>query len=245
MKITVLNGSPKGNNSITLQYIRFLQKRWPQHTFQLFNIAHDIRKIEADEALFVGVIDGIKEADGVLWAFPLYYFLVSAQYKRFIELIWERKVEDIFKNKYTAAISTSIHFFDHTAHNYIHAICDDLGMRYLGSYSADMYDLTKESEQTRLLLFSQIFLGGIEKGITTAREYHPAQTSLFRYEPQGNPQPVVDQGNKEILILTDCAPGDTNLLGMIEKLKRFFIQGAKVVNLSDIDIKGGCLGCIR
>lgn len=245
MKIRVLNGSPKGNLSVTLQYIRFLEKRWPQHTFQVFNIAHDIRKIEADEAAFLGVIDGVKEADGILWAFPLYYFLVSAQYKRFIELIWERNVKHAFKDKYTAAISTSIHFFDHTAHNYIHAICDDLGMRFLGSYSADMYDLMKESEQTRLLLFSRIFLKGIEKGIATAREYPPTKISLFRYEPQGNSPPVVDQGNKEVLILSDCASDDTNLSGMIEKLKRSFVRAPKVANLSDIDIKGGCLGCIR
>lgn len=39
MKIIVLNGSPKGNLSITLQYIRFLEKKYPQHKFQIFNVA--------------------------------------------------------------------------------------------------------------------------------------------------------------------------------------------------------------
>jgi hypothetical protein len=63
-----------------------------------------------------------------------YYFLVSSQYKRFIELIWERKAEGFFKDKYTAVLSTSIHFFDHTAHNYMNAICDDLEMKYLGFF---------------------------------------------------------------------------------------------------------------
>ena len=97
MKIVVLNGSPKGVLSITLQYVRFLEKKYPQHAFQVFNMAHDIRKIESDETLFGAIIDAIKEADGVLWAFPLYYFLVSAQYKRFVELIWERNVAVLSK----------------------------------------------------------------------------------------------------------------------------------------------------
>ena len=126
MKIVVLNGSPKGNLSTTLQYVRFMEKKFPANSFQVFNIAHDIRKIETDETIFRGIIDGMKDADCILWAFPLYYFLVAAQYKRFIELIWEKGAMGVFKGKFTAALSTSIHLFDHMAHNYIHAICDDL-----------------------------------------------------------------------------------------------------------------------
>jgi len=244
MKIVVLNGSPKGIHSITLQYVSFLEKKYPQHTFQIFQIAHDIRKIEADEASFREIIDQVKEADALLWAFPLYYFLVSAQYKRFIELIWDRGTEGAFKDRYAAAISTSVHFFDHTAHNYIHAICDDLGMKFLGSYSADMYDITKESEQKRFLQFGKYFLEGIEKGVATIREYPPIQLHQFRYEPKSQPNPVNTVG-KQVLILTDCKPGETNLANMIETLKSSFTQSAKVVNLSDIAIKGGCLGCIR
>ena len=92
MKIVVLNGSPKGNLSTTLQYVRFMEKKFPGNSLQVFNIAHDIRKIETDETIFRGIIDGMKDADCILWAFPIYYFLVAAQYKRFIELIWERGV---------------------------------------------------------------------------------------------------------------------------------------------------------
>jgi multimeric flavodoxin WrbA len=245
MKIVVLNGSPKGNLSITLQYIRFLEKKYPQHTFQIFNVAHDIRKIESDEVSFRTIIAGIKAADGILWAFPLYYLLVSAQYKRFVELIWERNVAGAFEGKYTAAISTSIHFFDHTAHNYIHGISDDLGMKFLGSYSADMYDLTKETEQKRFLLFGNQFLKGIEEGVVTTREYPPIQFTSFRYEPHDHPQPNVDQGEKKVVILTDCLPGQTNLAHMVDRLKGCFRKAPRVVNLFDIEMKGGCLGCIR
>lgn len=245
MKIVVLNGSPKGNHSITLQYIRFLEKKYSQHTFHIINAAHDIRKIETDESLFMEIIGTIRVADGVIWAFPLYYLLVAAQYKRFIELIWERKVDDVFKDKYAVAVSTSIHFFDHTAHNYIHAICDDLAMKFLGSYSADMYDLAKDMEQKRFLMFGDQFLKGIEKHIFTAPDYKPIQHTSIVYEPQAYVQQAVDQTDKKVLILTDCTPDQTNLKHMVEKLRGCFTKNAQMVNLFDIEMKGGCLGCIR
>jgi multimeric flavodoxin WrbA len=221
-----------------------MEKKFPGNSFQVFNIAHDIRKIETDETIFRGMIDEMKDADCILWAFPLYYFLVAAQYKRFIELIWEKGVEDAFKGKYTAALSTSIHLFDHMAHNYIHAICDDLEMKFLGSYSADMYDLLKETEQKRFLQFSKHLLEGIKKSVSTVREFPSLQTYEFQYEPGDRAQPV-DPGGRQVLILNDCESGQTNLLRMVDKLKNSFLGGAKVVNLYDITIKGGCLGCIR
>jgi multimeric flavodoxin WrbA len=244
MKIVILNGSPKGNLSTTLQYVRFMEKKFPGNSFQVFNIAHDIRKIETDETIFRGMIDEMNDADCILWAFPLYYFLVAAQYKRFIELIWEKGVKDAFKGKYTAALSTSIHLFDHMAHNYIHAICDDLEMKFLGSYSADTFDLLKEPEQKRFLQFCNQLLEGIAKGIPTARVFPPLQLYEFRYEPVDHTQSVAP-GERQILILSDCASGQTSLPRMIEKLKNSFVGDAKVVNLYDITIKGGCLGCIR
>ena len=69
---------------------------------------------------------------------------MHAHYKRFIELVFERGAQAAFAGKYAASLSTSIHFFDHTAHNYIHAICDDLGMRFVESFSPDMTDLLNE-----------------------------------------------------------------------------------------------------
>jgi multimeric flavodoxin WrbA len=244
MKIVVLNGSPKGNLSTTLQYVRFMEKKFPGNSFQVINIAHDIRKIETDETIFRGIIDGMKDADCILWAFPLYYFLVASQYKRFIELIWERGVMAAFKGKYTAALSTSIHLFDHMAHNYIHAICDDLEMKFLGSYSADTFDLLKEKEQMRFLQFNNHLLEGIKNVVSTVREFPPLQANEFQYEPGEQAQPV-DPGGRQVLILSDCESNQSNLLRMIEKLKNSFVGGAKVVNLYDITIKGGCLGCIR
>src|SRR4030065_2822552 len=183
MKITVLNGSPKGHLSVTMQYVNFIQIKFPRHELKILNIASTIKKIEKDGKAFQEIMDEVRSSEGVLWAFPLYYLLVSSQYKRFIELIWERKAADVFKNKYTAVLSTSIHFFDHTAHNYMNAICDDLDMKFLGSFSAAMYDLLSRKGRDRWTLFVSEFLGGFETHVPTSKKFSPVLYRTFDYVP--------------------------------------------------------------
>lgn len=244
MKIIVLNGSPKGNISVTMQYVLFIQKKFPQHELKILNISQEIKKIERDEKAFQGIIDEVRSSDGVLWAFPLYFLLVPSQYKRFIELIWERGAEDVFKNKYTAVLTTSIHFYDHTAHNYMNAICDDLDMRYVGSFSADMYDLLKEKERRKLILFAEHFFEAIENNVATSKNFQPVTHSKFDYVP-GDVENKIDVGGKKVVIVTDSEDSQTNLGRMIERFRTCFSRELEVINLHDVDIKGGCLGCLQ
>ena len=46
MKICVLNGSPKGRDSITMQYVRFLELAFPSHTFVIENVGQRIAALE-------------------------------------------------------------------------------------------------------------------------------------------------------------------------------------------------------
>jgi hypothetical protein len=66
MKIIVLNGSPKGDHSITFQYVNFIQKRFPQHELKAVNVSQKIKRIEKDEKTFLGIIDEVRSSDGVL-----------------------------------------------------------------------------------------------------------------------------------------------------------------------------------
>lgn len=244
MKIVVLNGSPKGNMSVTLQYALFIGKKFPRHELKIFNIAQELRKIEREEKAFQEIIEAVKSADGVLWAFPLYFLLVHSHYKRFIELIWEREAESAFKNKYAASLSTSIHFFDHTAHNYINAVCDDLDMRFVGAFSAAMYDLLQIKGQDKLIRFAEHFFGAIENKMPTSKNFRPLIHRKFDYVP-GQVGKKIDVGGKKVLILTDSDDGHTNLGRMIGRFKSSFSSDVEVVNLNNVDIKGGCLGCIQ
>lgn len=244
MKITVLNGSPKGHLSVTMQYVNFIQKKFPYHELKILNIASQIKKIEKDEKAFQDIMDDVRSSEGVLWAFPLYYLLVPSQYKRFIELIWERGTADFFKNKYTAVLSTSIHFFDHTAHNYMNAICDDLNMKYLGSFSAAMDDLLSRKGREKWTLFASEFFDGIQNHVPTSKKFSPVLYRTFNYAP-GPAEHKISAEGKKVLILSDLTNPQTNLAKMIERFKNSFMDEVKVTNLHQVDIKGGCLGCIQ
>lgn len=244
MKIVVLGGSPKGDNSVTLQYVAFIQKKFPQHEFEVFNIAQRIRQIETDREVFDGILQAVKTADAVLWAFPLYVLLAHGNYKRFIELIGERSAEAAFAGKYTAVLTTSIHFYDHTAHNYLHGICDDWNMRFLGSYSAGMQDLFKEKEQEKLAQFAKNFFDAIDRAAPTERVFAPLTTQTPEFIPVAAASPIGAEG-KKVVIVTDARRQDVNLARMTERFVAALGGEAEVVNLHDIDIKGGCLGCIR
>lgn len=244
MNIVVLNGSPKGDLSVTLQYVRYAAKKMPQHSFQIFPVAQTIRKLEKDEKAFGDLMDAVKKADAVLWSFPLYFLLVCSQYKRFIELIFERRRSDAFAGKYTASLSTSIHFFDHTAHNYIHSICDDLGMKYLGAYSPAMYDLMKKPERVRLLGFVGQFLDSVSRQVPYARVYPPLTAPDFVYEPM-QAKGITETAGTKILIMKDGQQPSGNIDAMVRTLAASFRGSVEVINLMDIDIKGGCLGCCK
>ena len=72
MKIIVLNGSPKGELSITLQYVHFLQNKFPQHELKIFHVSQRIKKLEKDEKTFREIIEEVRSSDGVLWAFGVF-----------------------------------------------------------------------------------------------------------------------------------------------------------------------------
>jgi len=49
MKIVVLNGSPKGDISVTMQYVHFIGRNFPEHELKIVNISSRIKAIEKDD----------------------------------------------------------------------------------------------------------------------------------------------------------------------------------------------------
>jgi multimeric flavodoxin WrbA len=243
MKIAVLNGSPKGQTSVTMQYVNFLQIKFPEVEFNFFDVAQKIKKLEEDQVAWRKIIEEISQSDAILWVFPLYIFLVPSQYKRFIELIWERNSTTAFAEKPAAVLSTSINFFDHTAHNYMNAICDDLQMKFFGFYSAEMNDLLKSREWQRLKIFGETFIQAIKEKSPAIKNNKPLIVSVVDYEPQILKQ--IESDNKKVVIVIDDVEPNTNLRKMVENLQKHFLPAAELWQLKDIDIKGGCLGCIQ
>ncbi|MGO9412098.1 MAG: NADPH-dependent FMN reductase [Spirochaetia bacterium] len=249
MKIVVLNGSPKGDVSVTRQYVLFLEKAFPQHQFVVLPVAQQSRKLERDPAAFDAVIQEVRSADGVIWAFPLYILLVCSQYKRFIELITERGAQSAFNGKHAVTLSTSINYYDSNAHTYMRSVVEDLGMRFVGIHSANMHDLMKLEERRRLRLFAEDFFVSIERGLEFPRlsAALPAERSK-PYLPASPAAAAATHGRK-IVILTDARPeaqpSQESLRAMTARLVSAWGSDVRAVNLHDLDIKGGCQGCLR
>jgi len=179
-----------------------------------------------------------------LGRFELWVLCVPAQYMRFIELIFERGVQDAFKNKYAAVLTTSIHFFDHTAHDYMRAVCEDLNMKYAVALSPDMRDLTEKSQRQNLSIFAENFFEAIVKKTVASRLFKPLTFIDFVYQPS-IPEEKIDTRGKKVVVLTDGHDNNTSVGRMINRFKQSFSYEIEVIDLNDIDIRGACLGCMQ
>lgn len=159
MRVLVINGSPAGENSITLQTVHFIAKFYQKTSFE---ILHAGQKIKSFEKNFDEVAEALGRADLILFCYPVYTFLVPAQLHRFIELIKESGTD--LSGKYATQISTSKHFYDITAHAFIRDICQDLGLRYVRGLSADMEDLLGRKGQKEALAFFRYVRWNMKRG---------------------------------------------------------------------------------
>ena len=123
MKILVLNGSPKGDYSVTLQTVRYWEKRFPGHTFEVLHVGARIKALEKD---FTPALEALAAADVLLFSYPVYTFIAPCQLHRFIELMKLHNAP--VAGKWCTQLSTSKHFYDVTAHRYVEDNCREMGM---------------------------------------------------------------------------------------------------------------------
>ena len=63
MRILVINGSPKGKYSITLQTTNYLQLLHPEHEFEIMHAGQSVKALEKD---FSPALEAVKKADLLL-----------------------------------------------------------------------------------------------------------------------------------------------------------------------------------
>lgn len=237
MKITVINGSPKGQYSITLQTVHYLERKYPEHEFRVLNAG---QKIKALEKNFDEAEDLLTSSDAVIFSYPVYTFLAPSQLHRFIELVKQSGVD--LSGIYATQISTSKHFYDVTAHKYIEENALDMGMRYIRGLSADMEDLLTEKGQKDAEKFFDRFLWSVSEGIYETKA--PSSSSYSRV-PATSADVTEKKSGKDIVIITDNADPESNLAAMIERFRAVFGYETRIVNISEYPLAGGCLGCFR
>ena len=237
MEILVLNGSPKGQFSITLQTVLYLEQRFPQHNFQILNVGQQIRSFEKE---FTPVLKVIQKADLLMFSYPVYTFIAPSQLHRFIELIKKFGID--LSGKFATQITTSKHFYDVTAHRYIQDNCQDLRMKFILGLSADMDDLLSIKGQKEAESFFNYVCWCVKHD-----SYEPLPKlveTTFRV-PADVPDTELTDKSSDVVIITDCEPDNQQLQRMIARFQVVLPLKSRVVNIREYPFQGGCLGCFN
>lgn len=235
MKILVLNGSPKGQYSITLQTVHYLEKLHPEHTFEILHVGQRIKALEKD---FSPAKAALENAELLLFSYPVYTFVAPCQLHRFIELMKESGIS--FAGKYATQLSTSKHFYDVTAHRYIQDNCQDMGMKYIRGLSADMDDLLTEKGQKEAKDFFDFVCWSASSDYC---ETIPAPLPAPAHMTVTIPSSTDTNKPGDVVIVTDCAPEDKQLADMIARFQAVFPRKTRIFNIREYHLMGGCLGC--
>ena len=257
MKILILNGSPKGQYSVTLQTINYLRKLCPKHEFEVIHVGQRIKALEKD---FTPAKEAIEKAKLIIFSYPVYTFIAPYQLHRFIELLKESGID--LKGKFVTQLSTSKHFYDVTAHRYIQDNCQDMGMKFIRGLSADMDDLLKDKGRKEAKEFLKFVFWSMKNDV------YEALPVKNQEEVQLKPVTVPDLGENmsqaeelafqlgdihmaeddkpgDVVIVTDCEKDNVQLQNMIARFRKVFPRKTRVVNIREYPFIGGCLGCFN
>ena len=237
MNILVINGSPKGENSVTLQTVKYLQILYPEHTFDVLHAGQRIKALEKD---FSPAIAAVEAADMLLFSYPVYTFIAPSQLHRFIELLKEAKLD--LSSKYASQLTTSKHFYDMTAHRYVQENCADLGLKYIRGLSADMEDLTTEKGQREAEDFFRFLCWSVQQDL-----YEPAASGVpvAAHLPVQVPAAGETEKPGDVVIVADLCGEDTQLRDMIARFRENLPYQTRVINIRKFPFRGGCLGCFQ
>ena len=250
MRILVINGSPKGEYSVTLQTVRYLEKRYPQHEFEILHAGQRIKSLEKD---FEIVHESIRRADLLVFAYPVYTFIAPSQMHRFMELLSITECH----GKFATQITTSKHFYDVTAHRYIEDNCRERGMKFIRGLSADMDDLLTEKGQKDACAFFEYVLYCMANDLHEPAwrdQPFPAERMADVPETANDGKPgdgkpgdgKPDDGKPgDVVIVTDCMERDKALSAMIARFCAVLPRRTRVINIREYPFMGGCLGCFN
>lgn len=259
MKILIINGSPKGAHSTTLHSCLYIQKKFPEHEFEVLQAGLKIRSLEKD---FAPAAAAIASADILLFSYPVYTFLVPSQLHRFIELMKEQQAAGTLslEGKVATQLTTSKHFYDITAHRFIEDNCADMGLHYLDGLSADMDDILSEKGRKEAVDFFSFLLWNISKGYFKAPSvrktaFTPVKAefadllsitpqSLYGEDAEGSVE-VPASHKKSVVVVSDMSTSDGQLPAMISRLKARLPYTVDVINIRNFPFQGGCVSCFN
>lgn len=224
MRITIINGSPKGQYSITLQSCLYLQKQHPEHEWNILHVGQKIHQLEKD---FTPAREALNAADLILFSYPVYTFIAPSQLHRFIELMKAEVTAGQLSvsGKWMTQITTSKHFYDITAHRYVEENGRDLGLRLLPGLSADMDDLLTDKGRRELASFFDY--------------------KMFEMSAPNLESCAVKDNSRTVAIVADLGDDSPALAEMVDRFRALMPYNSKLVNIREFPFKGGCISCFN
>ena len=234
----IINGSPKGQRSVTLKTAQYLEKLHPEHTFHYLDAGAHIHALERD---FTPAQTELAWADLILFTYPVYTFLAPAQLHRFLELMEENGIR--LDGKAGSQITTSKHFFDTTAHAFLSENMSDFGLTTYRGLSADMSDLLSPGGQKQARDFFTRLMFEMERGMGAPPRERPAPQAAEPYAASLENQPK--KAGRKVALVYAARETDASLLAMMDDFERALPYEVVRADVSAFPFQGGCLGCLN
>jgi multimeric flavodoxin WrbA len=244
--VVIINASPKGEYSLSLQYARYMVLHEPAISSSIIHVGEQLTDMQYDKTWLDESIRLLEACDAVIFASPVYTMLVPWQLIRFFDLLAQEKREAVLSDKYATCVMSCFHYYDHLAHQYLSGTCEDLGMHWMEGFSVDNTDLLKVEFRSSMRFFMQEFHQACKKRAPLVR-----RSSVVRREPAlvFKPQIGIGQTEKQkdlrTVLLTDEKNADGNLSAMIQTFLSAYPNEVEVVDINDFPYEGACQGCLK
>ena len=245
-KVVIVNASPKGEYSLTLQYARYLVTREPNIDWSIIHVGEQLTDMEYDKAWFDGSLALLEQCKAVIWATPVYTMLVPWQLIRFFDLVRQAGRNSVFKDKYATSVMSCFHYFDNLAEQWLYGTCEDLGMHFMEGFSVDNIDLLKAEFRSSMRFFMQEFhQATLNRTVMVRRSNVLKDVSSPVFKPTLGEASAAKKRDIRTVLLTDEQNTDGNLSAMIKVFLAAYPNEVEVVDINDFPYEGACQGCLR
>ena len=251
MNVLVVNGSPKGNHSLTLQHTLYMLGQEKELNWKVIHAGEALSSVQYEKAWLESAISDIEWSDAIIWSTPVYTMLVPWQLMRLFQLIKAEGKNRIFQNKYATSMMTCFHYYDNLAEDWLRGMCEDLDMSYIEGRTADNMDMLKRQHRDSMRFFMHEFLEVCHNKYPVERKFMPlpeTKSPSFTPRPLPDSNPSRNNSNHNTprtVLLTDEYQKDGNLSRMIDVFIDAYPYPIEVVDINDYPYESGCYGCLR
>ena len=250
INVVVVNGSPKGELSLTLQHSLYMLGQQEYITYKILQAGEVLSLIDFDRSWLESAMTEVESADAIIWNTPVYTMLVPWQLIRFFDLIKQAGRSDIFQGKYATSMMTCFHYYDHLAEDWLRAMSEDLGISYIEGRTADNEDMLHQEHRDSMRFFMNDFIHRCRNHTPVERKFMPLpDTPSPRFIPAQSlirsEDAVKETSGLRTVLLTDEVDGEGNLSRMIDVFLDAYPHPVGIVDINQFPYEAGCHGCLK